>query len=83
MQQNQQCNYQQYLEFGPKYVPKGQNVLQRIFKDHFKEFQEQYDEKYAKEYGKYRLDRITEVVEEFLKCGDYREGLARIKCQKS
>ena len=31
-------------------------------------------------YGKYRIDRITEVVEEFIKCGDYKEGLARIKC---
>jgi hypothetical protein len=25
--------------------------------------------------------RITEVVAYFLKCGDYKEGLARIKCQ--
>jgi hypothetical protein len=28
----------------------------------------------------YRLDRISMVVEEFLKCGDFKEGLARIKC---
>ena len=27
------------------------------------------------------LERITEVVDEFLKCGDYKEGVARIKCQ--
>ena len=62
------------------YIPKGQNVLQKIFKEHFDDFKEQYDDKYAKTYGNYRLDRITEVVEEFLKCGNYKEGLARIKC---
>ncbi|MBW8003971.1 MAG: transposase [Planctomycetes bacterium] len=39
-----------------------------------------YDETYSKTCGKYRIDRITEVVEEFIKCGDYREGIARIKC---
>jgi hypothetical protein len=63
------------------YIPRGQNVLQTIFKNHFDDFKEQYNEKYAKIYGNYRLDRITEVVEEFIKCGDYNEGLARIKCQ--
>ena len=63
------------------YIPRGQNVLQKKFKDHFENFKEQYDEKYAKTYGNYRIDRITEVVEEFLKCGDYKEGLAHIKCQ--
>ena len=39
-------------------------------------FQANYDEKYSKTYGKYRLDRITEVVEKFLKCGNYKEGVA-------
>ena len=63
------------------YIPRGQNVLQTIFKKHFDDFKEQYDEKYAKTYGNYRLPRITEVVEEFIKCGDYKEGLAIIKCQ--
>jgi hypothetical protein len=46
-------------------------------------FKEQYDEKYAKTYGNYRIDRITEVVEEFLKCGDYKMGIARVKCTNS
>jgi hypothetical protein len=64
-----------------EYIPRGQNVLQALFKDHFAEFKEIYDEKYAQIYGNYRTDRITEVVEEFLKCGDFREGVARIKCQ--
>lgn len=60
------------------YIPRGQNVLQRVFKEHFDDFREVYEEKYSKTYGKYRIDRITEVVEEFIKCGDYKEGLARI-----
>ena len=36
--------------------------MQQIFKDHFEVFKEQYEEKYSKTYGKFRLDRITEVV---------------------
>ena len=62
------------------YISRGQNVLQTIFKKHFNDFKEQYDEKYAKTYGNYRLPRITEACEEFVKCGDYKEGVARVKC---
>jgi hypothetical protein len=72
--------YQPGFESSQEYIPRGQNVLQTIFKDHFVEFKEIYDEKYAKTYGNYRIDRITEVVEEFFKCGDYKHGMARIKC---
>ncbi len=43
-------------------------------------FEEQYDELYAKQYGKYRIIRIKEAVENFLECGDYSKGIARIKC---
>ena len=64
MQSGRQNTYQSYLNFKQKYIPRGQNVLQKIFKDHFENFKEQYDEKYAKMYGNYRIDRITEVVEE-------------------
>ena len=63
------------------YIPRGQNVLQKIFKDYFEEFKEQYENRYAKYYGKYRLERIEKVVEEFLKCGDYKEGVARVRCE--
>ena len=68
---------------GLEYAPRGQNVLQVIFKDHFADFKEIYDEKYALKYGNYRIDRITEVVEEFLKCGNFNEGVARVKCQNT
>jgi hypothetical protein len=30
--------------------------------------------------GRFRLERITKAVERFLACGDYRRGMARIKC---
>ncbi len=61
------------------YIPRGQNILQKVFKEYFNDFREVYEEKYSKTYGKYRIDRITEVVEQFIKCGDYKKGLARIK----
>ena len=54
--------------------------MQEIFKDHFDDFAGRYEDKYSNEYGKFRIERITEVVEEFIKCGGYKEGLARIKC---
>ena len=44
-------------------------------------FIKQYNEKYTGTYGNYRIDRITEVVEDFLKCGDFKEGEARVKYQ--
>ena len=64
-------------EASNSYVPRGTNVLQTIFRKHLNDFANQYEERYSKAYGKYRLDRIAEIVEEFLKCGDYKEGIAR------
>ena len=64
VQPERQENYQPYLTFKQEYIPRGRNVLQQIFKDHFDDFIDQYDEKYSATYGKYRTDRITEVVEE-------------------
>jgi len=64
----------------PEYVPREQNVIQKIFQDHFLDFEQQYDDHYAKHYGKYRIIRIKEAVEKFLECGDYSKGVTRIKC---
>ncbi|MBA7538269.1 hypothetical protein ES705_30544 [subsurface metagenome] len=47
-------------------------------KEHFDEFAENYDEKYAKIYGRFRIERITEVVDNFIGCGDYSQGIARV-----
>jgi hypothetical protein len=81
VQPGRQNTYQPYLDFEQTYIPRGTNVLQCIFIDHFAKFKEQYNDKYATTYGNYRIERIIEVVEEFIKCGDYKEGLARVKCQ--
>ena len=62
------------------YVQRGTNILQTIFKGHFQDFTDVYEEKYAPTYGRFRLERITEVVENFISCGDYTQGIARIQC---
>jgi len=52
------------------YQPRGINVLQRLFKEHFQGFADQYEAKHAIIYGRFRIERITEVVEKFVLCGD-------------
>ena len=43
-------------------------------------FCEHHDEKYAAIYGRYRLERIRQIGERFSLCGDYLQGVARIRC---
>jgi len=62
------------------YIPRDRNVIYHIFHDHFDNFIDHYEDEYAKDYGAYRLERITEVVNKFLECGDYTQALARIAC---
>ena len=62
------------------YVPRAQNLLQHLFVEHFPTFVDSYDERYAEQYGKFRLQRIEEVAERFITCGDYSHGIARIRC---
>lgn len=68
------------VEGSSLYIPGDANVLRTIFKKHFPEFVDNYEEKYAPEYGKFRIGRIIEVAENFIDCGDYNRGIARIKC---
>ncbi len=63
-----------------RYVPRGRNELHTIFERHFDDFCEQYDEKYASKYGMFRLERIQQIGEKFSTCGDYLQGVARIRC---
>ncbi len=35
---------------------------------------------YARRYGRFSLERIAEAVTELVRCGDYRFGVARLKC---
>jgi hypothetical protein len=62
------------------YRPRGINVLQRLFKEHFQSVADQYEAKHSIIYGPFRIERITEVVEKFVLCGDYSQGVARIQC---
>jgi hypothetical protein len=63
-----------------QYVPRGRNELHTIFERHFEDFCEHYDEQYAATYGMYRLERIQHLGKRFCTCGDYLQGVARIRC---
>jgi hypothetical protein len=63
-----------------QYVPRDRNELHTIFERHFSDFCEHYDEKYSATYGRYRLERIQQLGERFCTCGDYLQGVARIRC---
>ena len=62
------------------YQPRGISALQLLFKEHFQSLADQYEDKYAIIYGRFRIKRIIEVVEKFILCGDYSQGVARIQC---
>jgi hypothetical protein len=63
-----------------RYVPRGRNELHTIFERHLTDFREHYEEKYAATYGNYHLERIQKIGERFCICGDYLQGVARIRC---
>lgn len=65
------------------YLPQGRNVLHTIFDKHFTDFCDIYEEQYAEKYGRFRLDRIMSVADNFIDCGDYLKGMARIRCTNS
>jgi hypothetical protein len=62
------------------YRQRGTSSLQRLFRAHFPELVARYESEFATQLGKFRLERITKAVQRFLACGDYRRGIARIKC---
>ena len=63
-----------------KYLPKGNNVLLTVFENHFADFCDVYEEHYADKYGKFHLYHIIADGGHFLSCGDYLNGIARIRC---
>ena len=63
-----------------RYISRGRNNLQTVFERHFSDFVRVYEDEYADRYGKYRLERIKTIGEHFLACGDYLNGVARIRC---
>jgi hypothetical protein len=53
----------------------------RIVQQYFDEFERVYPEKYEKKYGFWRKV-IRSSIDKFLKCGDLKEGFARVKCKE-
>jgi hypothetical protein len=53
--------------------------LWNVLNNHYDDFEKHYEEKYEKKYGYFR-PVIKKVVEEYLKCGDLKEGFARVRC---
>lgn len=55
--------------------------LWQILDRHFEIFERIYEERFEKRYGFFR-PVISEVVRSYLKCGDLKEGFARVRCSK-
>ena len=53
--------------------------LYHLLQNHFDHFEQIYDDKFEKNYGFYR-QVISDVVRAYLKCGDLKEGFARVRC---
>lgn len=67
--------------YHPVYHPRkpNQSPLWRLLDDHYHDFERHYDDSCIRRYG-YPRPVVSEVVEGYLKCGDLREGFARIRC---
>jgi hypothetical protein len=51
----------------------------KVVRDHFAEFMRVYPERFQEKYGYWRAV-IGSSIEKFLKCGDLKEGFARVRC---
>ena len=74
-------NAEQWLAKAEQYHPRmpEDSPLWHLLSEHFIHFVFDYDKKFSKEYGFYR-PVITEVVNDYLKCGDLKKGFARVRC---
>ena len=64
----------------PEYRPRQPGLLRRLFRQRFPAFQALYEQRYASFYGKFRLPLIIHAVSAFRLCGDWNQGIARIRC---
>ena len=53
--------------------------LYRLVEDNYEEFERVYPDRYQTKYGFWR-PAIRKAVNEYLQCGDLREGFARVRC---
>lgn len=56
-----------------------QSPLWTLLDSHYDTFELNYEQRFLKKYG-YRRVVIADVVRDYLKCGDLREGFARVRC---
>ncbi|MGK2944322.1 MAG: IS91 family transposase, partial [Desulfuromonadales bacterium] len=56
-----------------------QSTLWKLLDMHYATFEQDYEQKFRKGYG-YRRAVVDDVVRDYLKCGDLREGFARVRC---
>jgi hypothetical protein len=64
----------------PIYRPRGPDPLQTLFRRRFPDFQAAYEQRYAAIFGRFRLPLITRAASAFGLCGDWSQGIARIRC---
>jgi hypothetical protein len=50
-----------------------------LVRDYFDEFEQVYPEQFQQQYGYWR-PVIRESIDKFIKCGDLKEGFARVRC---
>jgi len=62
------------------YRPRGTDPLRRLFRRRFPAFQDAYEQRYAATFGRFRLPLITRAAAAFRLCGDWSQGIARIRC---
>lgn len=55
--------------------------LWQILNRHYEDFEKSYDERFEKKFGFFR-PVISEVVRAYLRCGDLKDGFARVRCPK-
>lgn len=57
----------------------GSSPLYKLLANHFTKFALDYGEKYSRSHGFLR-PVVSDVVASYLKCGDLKEGFARVRC---
>ncbi len=63
------------------YHPRNPEIspLWKLLNDHYHSFEQHYEDRFEKHYGFFR-PVIGEVVREYLRCGDLKEGFASVRC---
>jgi len=72
---------EQWAENTAVYHPRNpkESPLWNLLNNHYEDFERNYPQRFEKEYGFFR-PVISEVVYDYLKCGDLKEGFARVRC---